>query len=80
MCRRQTYVQEWTALGHKIDKALEELEMAKARALRRLRAMVIERADIIQQNAERIDEIDLTTGFAQAAVELGLTRPVLNEG
>jgi DNA mismatch repair ATPase MutS len=72
--------QEWTALGDKIDKALAELNVAQARALRRLRAMVVEHADAIQANAELVDEIDLTASFAQAAVELNLTRPVLHEG
>lgn len=63
-----------------MGKALEKLELAKSRALNRLRAMVVEHADMIQRNAELIDEIDLSSSFAQAAVDLRLTRPVLDEG
>jgi DNA mismatch repair ATPase MutS len=63
-----------------MGKALEKLELAKSRALNRLRAMVVEHADMIQKNAELIDEIDLSSSFAQAAVDLRLTRPVLDEG
>jgi DNA mismatch repair ATPase MutS len=73
-------LQEWSALGTKIEKALAELSVAQARALRRLRAMVIEHADGIRANAELVDEIDLSAGFAQAAVELNLARPTLHEG
>lgn len=63
-----------------MGKALEKLELAKSRALNRLRAMVVEHADMIQKNAELIDEIDLSSSFAQAAVDLRLTRPVLDDG
>lgn len=63
-----------------MGKALEKLELAQSRALNRLRAMVVEHADMIQRNAELIDEIDLSSSFAQAAVDLRLTRPVLDEG
>ncbi|KAL1404999.1 hypothetical protein Q8F55_008617 [Vanrija albida] len=71
---------EWSKLGHKIDKARQELEMEKARALAQLRALVVEQASAIQHNAELVDEIDLTAGFAQAAVDLNYKRPVLHEG
>lgn len=52
--------------------------MAEARALSRLRAMVVERALTIQGNAERVDELDLTAGFAQAALDLNYVRPTLD--
>ena len=42
--------------------------------------MIVEQAKAIQHNAELIDEIDLTTGFAQAAVDLNYVRPTLHEG
>lgn len=42
--------------------------------------MVVERASTIQHNAELVDEIDLTAGFAQAALDLNYVRPTLNEG
>jgi DNA mismatch repair ATPase MutS len=77
---RLTLAQEWSSLGLEMGKALEKLELAKSRALNRLRAMVVEHADMIQKNAELIDEIDLSSSFAQAAVDLRLTRPVLDEG
>lgn len=41
--------------------------------------MVVERASTIQHNAELVDEIDLTAGFAQAAVDLNYVRPTLND-
>ncbi|TXT04394.1 hypothetical protein VHUM_04161 [Vanrija humicola] len=71
---------EWSKLGAKIDKARQELEVEKARALTQLRALVVEQASAIQHNAELVDEIDLSAGFAQAAVDLNYKRPVLHDG
>lgn len=71
---------EWSKLGGKIDKARQELEVEKARALAQLRALVVAQASAIQHNAELVDEIDLSAGFAQAAVDLNYKRPVLHEG
>ncbi|GMK56766.1 hypothetical protein CspeluHIS016_0306060 [Cutaneotrichosporon spelunceum] len=69
---------EWSALGAKLDEAHAELGVAEARALSRLRAMVVERAPTIQANAELADELDLTASFAQAATDLNYVRPVLD--
>ncbi|BEJ10769.1 hypothetical protein CspHIS471_0101910 [Cutaneotrichosporon sp. HIS471] len=68
-----------TPLGNKLDEAYLELGVAEARALNRLRAMVVERASTIQANAELVDELDLTAGFAQAALDLNYVRPVLDD-
>lgn len=54
--------------------------MAHSRALNRLRAVVIEHSRVVQHNAELVDELDVSAGFAQAAVELNYVRPVLDEG
>jgi DNA mismatch repair ATPase MutS len=45
-----------------------------------LRAIVIEHSGTVQHNAELVDELDVSAGFGQAAVELNYVRPVLDAG
>lgn len=75
-----TNVKEWTKLGKELDKTYAKLDIAQDRALIRMRAMVEERASAIQRNAELVDEIDMTAGFAQVAVDRNFVRPVLDNG
>ncbi|KLT41663.1 hypothetical protein CC85DRAFT_247234 [Cutaneotrichosporon oleaginosum] len=70
---------EWSALGARLEESYAELGVAEARALNRLRAMVVERAPTIQANAEAVDELDVAAGFAQAAQDLNYVRPTLDD-
>ncbi|ODN76055.1 hypothetical protein L202_06000 [Cryptococcus amylolentus CBS 6039] len=69
-----------TALGHKLDLTTENLANAQRRAARDLQNMVVEYADVIQRNASLVDELDLSMGFAESAVQMGWVKPVLDEG
>ncbi|WVQ80362.1 hypothetical protein IAT38_002467 [Cryptococcus sp. DSM 104549] len=69
----------WAALGVRIEILTEHLGTAQRKAARELQNMVVEQADIIQRNAELLDELDLSMSFAQNAVQMNWVRPILNE-
>lgn len=77
--RAYTYA-AWTALSANIGRVGEQIVAMQKEAFAQLRAEVCAESEAILQNARVLDEIDLTLGFAQAAVELGLVRPVIHEG
>lgn len=72
--------EKWSALSANIVHVGEKILATQKKAFAQLRAEVCAESEAILHNARVIDEIDLTLGFAQVAVELGLVRPVLHEG
>ncbi|WWC85774.1 uncharacterized protein L201_000640 [Kwoniella dendrophila CBS 6074] len=68
----------WSALGARMEIAIETLSIAQRRAERDLRNLIVEQAEKIRKNAELIDEMDLTMCFAQNAREMSWVRPELD--
>lgn len=76
---RTFYHAEWTRIGMKLQKLRTELEDCESEMLEQLRLEVLEYSSALRRNARLVDQIDVLLGFAQAAEELNLVRPVMNE-
>jgi DNA mismatch repair ATPase MutS len=86
---------QWSQLGGKTEKHMEDMLFAQRRAFDLLRdkashtfrscdttaddTQIVSRSIDIQHNAELMDELDLSLSFAQTAADLGYVRPVLND-
>ncbi|EJT98879.1 hypothetical protein DACRYDRAFT_82640 [Dacryopinax primogenitus] len=70
----------WTRLGEKIARAEQAIQSAERKAFEMLRSEVNSHATSLRRNARIIDEVDVTIGFANAAHELRLVKPVMDDG
>ncbi|KZT58414.1 hypothetical protein CALCODRAFT_238116 [Calocera cornea HHB12733] len=70
----------WSRLGAEIATTEQSIQQAERRAFESLRSEVNSHATSLRRNARIVDEIDVTIGFANAAHELRLIRPEMNDG
>ncbi|PWZ01769.1 hypothetical protein BCV70DRAFT_158091 [Testicularia cyperi] len=73
------YSKSWSMLGHKLDKVTEEIKRLEAVQLESLRQTVLIQMAELRHNARVLDQLDVLNGFAQAAEEYNLVRPVVDE-
>ncbi|CCA70177.1 probable MSH1-DNA mismatch repair protein, mitochondrial [Serendipita indica DSM 11827] len=72
--------QRWFDLGTGIIKTAESITEQERAAFSELREAVTKETQNIRKNARIIDELDVTLGFAELAVERNFVRPVVTEG
>ncbi|KAI9651532.1 MAG: DNA mismatch repair ATPase msh1 [Trizodia sp. TS-e1964] len=77
---RSLHVPEWSRLGNRIDQAKLRIRGEEQRIFQSLRLTVIYNLSRLRQNAAILDELDITTSFAELAKEQQLVRPILNTG
>lgn len=73
------YCPAWTALGSRLDKLAREITALETIELETLRQLVLTHAAQLRGNAKLLDQLDVLCGFAQAAEEYGLVRPVVDD-
>ncbi|KAG8700213.1 DNA mismatch repair ATPase msh1 [Ceratobasidium sp. 395] len=73
------FYKPWSELGTSILECQAEIFQAERNALEALRAEVGGHAVALRRNARIIDEIDVTVGFAELAVEMNFVRPMVND-
>ncbi|WFC93577.1 hypothetical protein MBRA1_000198 [Malassezia brasiliensis] len=76
---RTYYHAAWTKIGTKLQKLSARLTEREAQSLEMLRQDVLRDAAVIRRNARLVDQLDVLQSFAQAAEELHLTRPTVDE-
>ncbi|KAI5926836.1 muts domain V-domain-containing protein [Camillea tinctor] len=76
---RAYHIPSWTLLGQSIHQLRFQIQAEEQRIAAALRALVVTNLVRLRRNAAVLDELDVTASFARLAVELGLTRPVLND-
>ncbi|WFD33891.1 hypothetical protein MCUN1_000717 [Malassezia cuniculi] len=76
---RTFYLAEWTRIGQRMQKLEASIAKKEGEYLRLLRDQVIAHAPVIRRNARLLEQLDVLLGFAQAAEELRLVRPVVDE-
>lgn len=76
---RTYYHADWTRVGMKLQKEREQLAECEGRMLETLRLEVLEHTAALRRNARLVDQLDVLLGFAQAAEELSLVRPHMDE-
>nr|WJN24910.1 meiotic recombination protein [Pseudozyma thailandica] len=69
----------WTSLGSKLDRLAKDISAVEAVELEGLRQTVLTQAGELRGNAKLLDQLDVLLGFAQAAEEYNLCRPVVDE-
>nr|WJN24912.1 meiotic recombination protein [Sporisorium sorghi] len=73
------YCAAWTSLGSRLDRLAKEMQAVEAVELEALRQAVLTLAPELRTNAKVLDQIDVVAGYAQAAEEYNLTRPVVDD-
>ncbi|KAG8763118.1 DNA mismatch repair ATPase msh1 [Ceratobasidium sp. 428] len=73
------FYKPWSELGTSILECQAEIFQAERNALEALRTEVGGHAVALRRNARIIDEIDVTVGFAELAVEMNFVRPAVND-
>nr|WJN24909.1 meiotic recombination protein [Pseudozyma pruni] len=73
------YCAAWTALGSRLDKLAREITALETIELETLRQLVLTHAAQLRGNAKLLDQLDVLCGFAQAAEEYNLVRPVVDD-
>lgn len=76
---RTYYHAEWSQIGAKLQKLAARLTEREAQSLELLRQDVLRDAAAIRRNARLVDQLDVLQSFAQAAEELGLVRPTVDD-
>ncbi|WFD29241.1 hypothetical protein MSPP1_000248 [Malassezia sp. CBS 17886] len=76
---RTYYHPDWTKLGTKLQRVAARLADREAQTLERLRQEVLEETAALRRNARLLDQLDVLLGFSQAAEELALVQPVMDE-
>ena len=76
---RTYYHAAWTKVGTKLQKLAARITEREAQSLEMLRQDVLRDAAVIRRNARLVDQLDVLQSFAQAAEELHLTRPTVDE-
>ncbi|KAF4123560.1 DNA mismatch repair ATPase MutS [Geosmithia morbida] len=75
---RSFHLPEWTSLGQRLDQVRFQIRVEEQRVFQSLREHVVVNLVKIRHNAAVLDELDITTSFANLAVEKNLVRPQLN--
>ncbi|KAL7909201.1 muts domain V domain-containing protein [Trichoderma velutinum] len=76
---RSLHVDEWIALGQRLDQAKEQIRREEQRVFRALREQVVTNLIKLRHIAAVLDEIDIATSFAKLADEQKLVRPNLTD-
>lgn len=76
---RTYYHTAWTKIGTKLQKLAARLTERESQSLEMLRQDVLRDAAMIRRNARLADQLDVLQSFAQAAEELHLTRPTVDD-
>jgi len=71
------YLSEWTTLGRQMDSLEFDIRQEEQRIFQGLRQLVVENLVPLRQNASVMDELDVSTAFADLAIEEGWTRPII---
>lgn len=75
---RSFHLPEWTSLGQRLDQVRFQIRAEEQRVFQSLREHIVLNLVKIRRNATVLDELDITTSFANLAVEQNLVRPQLN--
>ncbi|KAK4052465.1 hypothetical protein OIV83_002267 [Microbotryomycetes sp. JL201] len=75
---RSYNVGAWTQLHHRITKLTAKIQKLEDQVLKELVAKVVMHHDSLLESANAVSELDLALGFAEAAEEMNLTRPVVD--
>ena len=73
------YAEKWTLMGSKMHKTIKEMKDAEALELEQLRQDVLTQLTPLRWNARLLDQLDVLLGYAQAAEELKLVRPTVDD-
>ncbi|SPO37306.1 related to MSH1 - DNA mismatch repair protein, mitochondrial [Pseudozyma flocculosa] len=73
------YSERWTLLGGKVHKLIKEMKDKEALELEQLRQDVLIELAALRWNAKLLDQLDVLVGYGQAAQELGLVRPQVDD-
>ncbi|KAL4399955.1 ATP-dependent DNA damage sensor [Malassezia pachydermatis] len=76
---RTFYHAQWSRIGMKLQKLKDQLTECESRLLEALRLEVLEHTTKLRRNARLVDQLDVLLGFAQAAEELSLVRPTIDD-
>ncbi|THU94857.1 hypothetical protein K435DRAFT_152215 [Dendrothele bispora CBS 962.96] len=71
--------QEWSLLGGRILETSIALSLAEKEAFETLRMEVASHASSLRRNARVVDELDVTLAFANLAVDMKFTRPIIRD-
>ncbi|PKI85789.1 hypothetical protein MVES1_000582 [Malassezia vespertilionis] len=76
---RTYYHAKWTKIGMKLQKLASRLSEREAQSLEALRQEVLQESASLRRNARLIDQLDVLLSFAQAAEELSLVQPMIDD-
>ncbi|KAK7431038.1 MutS protein 1 [Neonectria magnoliae] len=75
---RSFHLDEWTALGQRLDQVRVQIRAEEQAVFHSLREHVVRNLVKLRRNAAVLDELDVATSFAKLALEQNLVRPTLN--
>ncbi|WBW73675.1 mitochondrial MutS protein Msh1 [Schizosaccharomyces osmophilus] len=70
---------EWSSLGLELESAKSFIHQEEARVLQMIIDTVLKEHRKIRDTANLLDELDISTSFADLAVECEFSRPVMND-
>ncbi|WFD21923.1 hypothetical protein MEQU1_000582 [Malassezia equina] len=76
---RTFYHPEWSKIGMKLQKLRDQITECESRLLDTLRLEVLVHSSTLRRNARLLDQLDVLQSFAQAAKDLSLVRPHVDE-
>ncbi|PWN49849.1 hypothetical protein IE53DRAFT_124432 [Violaceomyces palustris] len=74
------YSERWTLLGTRISQLMRDMKEKESVELEQLRRKVTGEVASLRRNSQLLDQLDVLSGFAQAAQEYSLVRPHLDNG
>ncbi|KAM0790603.1 hypothetical protein ACM66B_004468 [Microbotryomycetes sp. NB124-2] len=69
----------WTQLHHQITRLTSKIQKLEDQTLKDLVAKVVVNHDTLLDTANAVSELDVALGFAEAAEEMNLTRPIVDD-
>ncbi|OPB43021.1 mtDNA repair protein [Trichoderma guizhouense] len=76
---RSFQLDEWTALGQRLEQVTTQIRREEQRVFQTLREQVVKNFIRLRHIAAVLDEIDIATSFAKIALERDLVRPTLTD-
>lgn len=76
---RTFYHPDWSVIGMKLQKLRDQISECESRLLDTLRLEVLVHSSQLRRNARLLDQLDVLQSFAQAAEDLSLVRPVIDD-
>ncbi|KAK0568802.1 hypothetical protein OC861_001579 [Tilletia horrida] len=76
---RTFYHPQWTTIGNRLHRLVDQLREKEAVELERLRQSVMLSLSALRHNARLVDQLDVLLGFSQLAQDHDLVRPIIDE-